>query len=444
MKNEASMRTADLHSALKTTVVADLTESGIHYKHVRLQHGKDEFIDTLHAYPSSFSTAGIQATDFLHFLGFRRSPCAFHHGECSCQTLSLAHDVVSLTKALGSALQKFQHGARELASCGIYIGQPEGWSFFSGKPGGAQRYRIPRAYGDGHVAPQAQRLKESEDVFFRFVFTWIEGGNDKGWTTHYRAKHMPLSGEFQAALDFLEGFSWFPKCPEFDFEGCWWRFTPFQSDKDDVFNRNTEYAHGYFNAHATHFSPGLEQLLAAHVELEPHAMSFLSVRTLAAVSPTPAAPADPRPRSEPSPAPGRQYRYDVAISFAGTERPYAEELATRVHDAGFEVFYDGFYSEQLWGKDLASFFDRIYRKESRFCIMFVSGEYAERMWTNHERRSAQARALEERGSEYILPVRIDNTDLDGLPPSVGYVSLKQYSIEQIAGLLVEKLRSAKR
>jgi hypothetical protein len=41
------MRSRDLHSALKTTVVSDLTESGIHYKHVRLQHGKDEFIDTL-------------------------------------------------------------------------------------------------------------------------------------------------------------------------------------------------------------------------------------------------------------------------------------------------------------------------------------------------------------------------------------------------------------
>jgi hypothetical protein len=162
------------------------------------------------------------------------------------------------------------------------------------------------------------------------------------------------------------------------------------------------------------------------------------------MSPTPVAPAAPRPRSGPSPAPERQYQYDVALSFAGTERSHAEELAQRVRDAGFEVFYDGFYPEQLWGKDLASVFDRIYRKESRFCVMFVSREYAERMWTNHERRSAQARALEEKGREYILPVQIDDTDLDGLPPTVGHVALTQYSIEHVAELLVKKLRNAKR
>jgi hypothetical protein len=437
------MRSGDLHSALKTTLVADLTEAGIHYKHMRLQHGKDEFIDTLHAHPNSFSTAGIQATDFLHFLGFHRAPCPFHHGECYCRTLSLEHDVLSLAKALGSALQEFQHGAKELQSCGIAIDQPEGWGFFSGKPSRGQGYRIPPSYSNGHVAPQSQRLKESEDVFFQFVFTWIDGAEDKGWTTHYRAKHMPLSTEFQAALDFLGGFSWFSECPEFSFEGCWWRFTPFQADAHDIFNRNTEYTHGYFDAHAGHFSPGLQHLLAAHAELEPHAMSFLSVRTPLAVSPVFPAVAASKSRSELSPTPQRQYRYDVAVSFAGPERSYAEEFAKRVRDAGFEVFYDDFYPEQLWGKDLTSFFDRIYRKESRFCVMFVSGEYAERIWTNHERRSAQARALEERGREYILPVRIDNTDLDGLPPTVGYVSLTQYSVEQVADLLVKKLRSAK-
>jgi hypothetical protein len=438
------MRSGDLHSALKTTVVADLTEGGIHYKHVRLQHGKDDFMETLHARPGSHSTAGIQATDFLYFLGFRRSPCSYHYGECYCRKLSLDDDVVGLAKAVANALPKFQLGARELEKCGIPIDQPEGWGFFYGKPSGGKHYSLPLSHGNGHVTPQSQRLKESQDVFFRFIFTWIEGGTDKGWTTHYRAKHMPLSPEFQAALDFLGGFSWFPECPEFNFEGCWWRFTPFHADADDIFNRNTEYAHGYFDAHATHFSPGLQHLLAAHAELEPHVISFLSVRPPPAVSPTSPAVAAPKSRSELIPTTERQYPYDVAISFAGPERSYAEEFAKRVRDAGFKVFYDDFYPEQLWGKDLTSFFDRIYRKESRFCVMFVSGEYAERIWTNHERRSAQARALEERGREYILPVRIDNTDLDGLPPTIGYVSLTQYSVEQVADLLVKKLRSAKR
>jgi hypothetical protein len=85
------------------------------------------------------------------------------------------------------------------------------------------------------------------------------------------------------------------------------------------------------------------------------------------------------------------------------------------------------------------FFDDVYRKRSRFCVMFISKEYAERMWTNHERRRAQARALEKKGNEYILPVRIDETELPGMPPTTGYVSTAQYSIEQIAGMVIKKL-----
>ena len=132
-------------------------------------------------------------------------------------------------------------------------------------------------------------------------------------------------------------------------------------------------------------------------------------------------------------------RFDVALSFSGTERKFAEELAKRVRDAGFEVFYDEFYPEQLWGKDLVVFFDNIYRKASRYCVMFVSREYVDRMWTTHERRSAQARAVEEKGNEYILPIRVDNTELDGLQPTTGYLSLDQYEIPRIADMLITKL-----
>jgi len=134
--------------------------------------------------------------------------------------------------------------------------------------------------------------------------------------------------------------------------------------------------------------------------------------------------------------------YDVAISFAGPQREIAEAVATRVSAAGFEVFFDGFFPEQLWGKDLAVFFDDVFRKKSRYCAIIVSQDYIDRDWTNHERRSAVARAVTERGREYILPIKVaDEIELPGVPPTIGYVSLNQYSIEQIADMLIKKLRS---
>lgn len=135
----------------------------------------------------------------------------------------------------------------------------------------------------------------------------------------------------------------------------------------------------------------------------------------------------------------RAHEFDVAVSFAGPERLFAKRLASLVNEAGFKVFYDAFYSDQLWGKNLCEFFDKIYRKSSRFCVMFISKEYKERMWTTFERKSSLARAIEEKGNEYILPIIIDQVEMDGIDPTICHLSINEYSIEQIAALLIKKL-----
>ena len=69
---------------------------------------------------------------------------------------------------------------------------------------------------------------------------------------------------------------------------------------------------------------------------------------------------------------------------------------------------------------IVEFFDDIYRKQARYCVMLISPEYRDRTWTQHERRSAQARALEERGREYILPIVVAAAELPGMQPTTGY------------------------
>jgi hypothetical protein len=131
--------------------------------------------------------------------------------------------------------------------------------------------------------------------------------------------------------------------------------------------------------------------------------------------------------------------FDVAISFAGTERQYAQKLAETLREAGYSVFYDDFYPEQLWGKNLTIFFDEIFRKKARYCVIFISKEYQARKWTIHEARSAQARALEEKGNEYILPIHVDSSELDGLLPTIGHVHIGT-GIEKIGQMLIKKLQ----
>ena len=89
--------------------------------------------------------------------------------------------------------------------------------------------------------------------------------------------------------------------------------------------------------------------------------------------------------------------YDVALSFAGENRPYVEQVATGLKTAGVEVFYDDFEKATLWGKNLVEHLAEIYQKNSRYVVMFISEHYVRKVWPKHERQHAQAGARRERG-----------------------------------------------
>jgi TIR domain len=135
------------------------------------------------------------------------------------------------------------------------------------------------------------------------------------------------------------------------------------------------------------------------------------------------------------------FEYDVAISFAGEQRPEAEAIANCLREAGINVFYDRYEKANLWGKDLYEHLSDIYQNKARYCLMLVSAAYAAKVWTTHERKNAQARALSQR-LEYILPVRFDETEIPGLPNTVGHLRFKEDGVQGICVHLLKKLSSS--
>lgn len=131
--------------------------------------------------------------------------------------------------------------------------------------------------------------------------------------------------------------------------------------------------------------------------------------------------------------------YDVAISFAGEDRPVVEKLAASLVSAGLNVFYDEYEQANLWGKDLYVHLSKVYKDDSKYCLMVISEHYAKKQWTNHERRAAQARAFAE-SSEYILPLRLDDTEIDGVLGTVGFLDYRRVRDEQIVESLINKVR----
>ena len=279
-------------------------------------------------------------------------------------------------------------------------------------------------------------------------------------TTHYIPKE-PLSQELQAALAYLKIPS-FAECPYADFTPCFWNFLQYkdQPRSGSFYDSNTDIAHMYFDNLEKSFLSGLNDLIACHVLLQPYDFKLLSVpqsttRSKPATASTPSSSTPQLARSTPvkedavpaSPTPEENreakmlYSYDITLSFAGSDRPLVKEIAQLVKAAGYRVFYDEDYKAALWGEDLSVYLDKIYRLDARFCVIFISKAYAEREWTNHEHRSARARAVKEKGAGYILPVRLDDTELEGLPPTIGHIGHPQHDAQEIAELIIAKLQS---
>jgi len=131
--------------------------------------------------------------------------------------------------------------------------------------------------------------------------------------------------------------------------------------------------------------------------------------------------------------------YDVALSFAGEDRNYVEQVAAYLQNKGVRVFYDNFKKADLWGKNLIDHLGNIYAENSRFIVIFVSKHYAGKKWPDQEHKSARERAFNMQ-EDCILPARFDDTELPGLSPSTSFIDLRTTSAEELGELIIQKIR----
>jgi len=132
------------------------------------------------------------------------------------------------------------------------------------------------------------------------------------------------------------------------------------------------------------------------------------------------------------------YDYDVALSFCGSDRQYAERLADQLRLNAIRVFYDRSEQAELWGRNLQTYLAELYRIRARYCVILISVNYVASRWTKIELEAALAREFE-RGDTYILPLRLDDTEIRQLSPVRCYVDARNESVEAIAGLVRSKL-----
>ena len=136
-----------------------------------------------------------------------------------------------------------------------------------------------------------------------------------------------------------------------------------------------------------------------------------------------------------------KYTFDFSVSCSGDCRAQAKELAKLLVDKGTIVFYDEFYLAHLLGKRLDNEFSWVFGAGTRFFVPFVSTAYARKPWPQYELGVAR-REAEKRQGEFILPLRVDDTLLPGLPETVCYLDLRHMGLREVADFLFQKLASS--
>ncbi len=132
------------------------------------------------------------------------------------------------------------------------------------------------------------------------------------------------------------------------------------------------------------------------------------------------------------------YDYDIAISFAGEDRPIAQKISDALVLKGFNIFYDDYEKANMWGKNLYTHLTNVYRNKAKFCLMIISENYARKQWTNLERKAAQSRAFAE-CTEYILPLKLDDTEVQGMLDTVGHIDYSGIKFDELIHTISVKI-----
>jgi len=134
--------------------------------------------------------------------------------------------------------------------------------------------------------------------------------------------------------------------------------------------------------------------------------------------------------------------FDVLLSFAGPDRHYARAIYEITIANGLKVFLDEEFQAEIWGKNLVEYLHETYSKRGRFVVALLSQDYCNRAYTRVERRAALDRLIQQ-DTEYLLPVRIDDSWIPGLPAATASIDIRRIGVLGVCEALVQKVLGVK-
>ncbi|MFA6151003.1 MAG: TIR domain-containing protein [Chitinophagaceae bacterium] len=140
----------------------------------------------------------------------------------------------------------------------------------------------------------------------------------------------------------------------------------------------------------------------------------------------------------------RGFEYDIAFSFAEEDRSFVSRVVDILQNLSVNVYYDENKRIENWGEDLRAHIHNVYLNEARFCMIFISEHYKKKYWTQFEQERIKAKSFfSENKQAYILPFRLDNTEIAGITDTIIYLTAEKLNEEQLAEAIFNKISKEK-
>ena len=134
------------------------------------------------------------------------------------------------------------------------------------------------------------------------------------------------------------------------------------------------------------------------------------------------------------------HEFDIAFSFPGEHRAYVRDVVDALSDKinKDKIFYDEFYKAWLAVPSSDTVLQDIYRSRSKLIVLFLCEKYQEKEWCGLEARAIRD-LIKVRKHNSIMPIKVDDGEVDGFFGIDGWIDARTHKPEEIADFISQRL-----
>ncbi len=128
-----------------------------------------------------------------------------------------------------------------------------------------------------------------------------------------------------------------------------------------------------------------------------------------------------------------RFEYDVVIAFSAPDRSTAEEFARKLAERNIKVSMDEYKAADESSMDPDARLTETLGRKARFYLLLISRSFPTLNWKNIEKIADTEKRLS------IIPVRLDDTEVQGLEAATETRDLRRQSMQDIIDLVTDTI-----